>query len=182
MPGGQAHRRATLTLMVPAAAGGYALGGWLAASSALAGVAVTLVINPDLDLLENSIAAKLRRDWAPAWARRGLWRLFWLLLALPLIRVFWLTWYPYGRLFPHRSWGSHLPVVSTLIRLLYISLWLFLILAPLVYYDVVTTAVLVQLMSDLPLVGVGGVLAGWTASDVLHFIMDIASTRIRRVF
>ena len=182
MPGGQTHRRATLYLMAPAAAGGYAWGGWLTASTALAGVAVTLIINPDLDLLEASISVKLRRDWAPGWARRGLLRLFWLLLALPLIRTFWLAWYPYGRLFPHRSWGSHAPILSTAIRLLYIALWLFIVLIPLIYYDVLSTAILMQMLFDLPVPGVAGLLVGWTASDVVHFVMDLMSTRFRRIF
>ena len=182
MPGGHTHRRATLVLMAPAAVGSYAIGGWLAGAGALAGVAATLLINPDLDLLENSLSAKLRRDWTPRWARRGLRRLLWLLFALPLIRLFWLTWYPYSRLFTHRSWGSHAPLISTGIRLLYMALWLFLILVPLLYYDAVSSAVLLQLVLDLPQAAVVGLLAGWTASDVLHFFMDILSTRIRRVF
>jgi uncharacterized metal-binding protein len=41
-----------------------------------------------------------------------------------MIMLAWLSfWWPYSRIFPHRHWGSHVPVISTFIRMGYICLF-----------------------------------------------------------
>ena len=87
-----------------------------------AGLALTYWVNPDLDL---NYAA---RD--------------------PLHLYF----YPYSRRFHHRSFWSHFPVVSTLIRLAYLG-WPLLFLSP-----------------DWNLVG--HFFAGMALSDAFHWVLD----------
>ena len=64
-----------------------------------------------------------------------------------------LIWWPYQKLYNHRSPWTHLPILSTTIRLLYIS--------PIIYLAGLDTNTLTQLTIGLIL------------SDTLHAIMDL---------
>lgn len=76
--------------------------------AAAIGSAVGTTVTPDFDLdkdLPRSIFSKI-----------------------PVVAVFWgLMWWPYQKLVKHRSWVSHSPLVSTVIRLLYMLFWFCLI-------------------------------------------------------
>lgn len=70
-----------------------------------AGCLVGLAIGPDLDVdMQTASHSTVRRIGGPIPGL--LWRLLWL---------------PYAYLVPHRSWISHAPVISTLIRGGYIA-------------------------------------------------------------
>ena len=64
-----------------------------------------VLVHPDYDLTINRSYTIIRRDLGALWY------------------VWWLVWYPYARLIPHRHFVSHAPVVSTAIRVMYIG-WL----------------------------------------------------------
>lgn len=76
--------------------------------AAVIGSTVGTVVTPDLDLVvPSNFFSKL-----------------------PIINFFWMCmWWPYKKLVRHRSWVSHSPLVSTILRLLYMwfyfSLFLF---------------------------------------------------------
>jgi uncharacterized metal-binding protein len=98
MPSGATHDRITLTCLP--VVGGIAL---LASRSASITLSLTgsflfsgLMFGPDLDI------------YSVQFKRWGLLR--------------WI-WRPYQKGFQHRSWLSHGPIIGTLIRLLYLSLW-----------------------------------------------------------
>ena len=105
MAKGSTHAKATLAL---AAVGGwvsYRLGHPLPFTLALTGgVLAGLAITPDLDLERGCISnAVIRR-----------------LVGRTVERLWGLFWRPYGLLLRHRSRLSHLPVVGTTVRLVYL--------------------------------------------------------------
>lgn len=76
-------------------------------------------------------------------------------------------WKPYSWIMPHRYWISHFPVVSTIVRLSYIglpALGLMYLLG-------------ISWNGDIIYVGLGLITV-----DILHFTMDIVSTKIKRMF
>ncbi len=144
MPNGRTHSIATIML---AAGIGIAAhyNGWPVfplAGGALAG----LVLTPDLDVAGGSISNR--------WVRQTTgnifgtaWRLFWM---------------PYSRLFHHRSFWTHFPVISTIIRLIY-----FIGIPLLIIYLVKGFWYSPQLPGwwQWPLIGL-------MTSDAVHWIMD----------
>lgn len=78
---------------------GLAVGGLMGGESpdhllCLVGGSLTgIIINPDLDLAENFKLSPTK-----------------------------IIWYPYGKLISHRSLVSHLPVISTILRVLYLGI------------------------------------------------------------
>ena len=98
----------------------------------VAGAFLGLLLSPDLDVdagnVSYSLVGGLRRAWA------------------------W-YWMPYAVIMPHRSKRSHIPVVSTLIRMAYFP-WPFIA----AYY----------LGLDL-----GAITVGLMAVDTIHFLMDL---------
>jgi len=129
---------------------------YAAAGGCMAGVLIT----PDLDV-DNATRSHyivLRRT---GWIGFLVWRAIWL---------------PYGLAIGHRSWVSHMPVISTLIRLLYLVMILALVSIganalghPFAWRDWIVDNLLVR-------VGVGGLMI----SDTLHWLADIISTGIKR--
>lgn len=79
----------------------------LAAASVLAGL-WSVVVQPDLDQLDNSGYYGLYIWDKTAPSLSFLWRLYWM---------------PYARMFKHRSFFTHFPIVGTLIRLVYGGWW-----------------------------------------------------------
>ncbi len=71
-------------------------------SFAISFALATLLLSPDLDLFQSTP----NRNWG-------------------LLRI---LWWPYTRFFRHRGW-SHIPIVGSLTRLLYIALWICITLA-----------------------------------------------------
>ena len=101
MPSGKTHDRITLWLLPAIVIAAYLLtrSSDLTLLCAVGFFVSGLILGPDLD-----IHSLHYRRWG------------WL-------RFFWL---PYQKLIPHRSWLSHGFLVGTSIRLLYLSVWLFL--------------------------------------------------------
>lgn len=75
--------------------------------------------------------------------------------------LFVMFWMPYAFIFPHRSFLSHFPIVSDLVRIAY------LLLIPAIlwwYYQMP--------ISNTMLLGLGGVVAGLSLSTTIHYILD----------
>lgn len=72
------------------------------------------------------------------------------------------AWLPYAYIFPHRSFFSHFPFVSDLVRITYILLipailWL--------YYQMP--------INNTMLLGLGGVVAGLSLATTVHYVLDL---------
>ena len=112
-----------------------------------------LFLSPDLDLTMDVLPkARVRR-----WFGRPLWALW------------YGFWYPYSWAIPHRSWVSHAPLVSTLIRVFYMFV-------PVMILDIFSSSFSV-LDLFVTSAGLGPVVSfvflGLVVSDVLHWVMDI---------
>jgi len=91
----------------------------------------------------------------------------------------WLAiWYPYGKAIGHRSWLSHGPIISTIIRLLYLSIFVLLLaqIPPLVGYKMPWDQWLTYQTKTLAMVAILGLMV----SDTLHWAADNVSTGIKR--
>jgi uncharacterized metal-binding protein len=102
-----------------------------------AGAFAGLLINPDLDLNSETIS-----DY--------------FILTVPVIGkplgLFWRTYtWLYRRLFKHRSFWTHTPIVGTIIRLVYFGWWMWFAFQTLPVEFVI----------------------GLAAADVLHWLLDI---------
>ena len=84
-----------------------------------------------------------------------------------LRKVWEMYWYPYSKIMPHRSFLSHLPVLSTAIRLIYIGMPIYILL----------NLLGISWGNDLQYV-----MFGLVSVDALHFVMDIVTTFFRRRF
>ena len=99
-----------------------------------------ILASPDLDQLDDE--------------SKGYYGLHVLDRTSPVLTRFWrLYWRPYARLFAHRSFWTHFPIVGTVGRLIYGGWWFLPILAR--YPDSFTVFLVVVL-----------------AADVMHWIMD----------
>lgn len=144
MPSGKVHAQCTLLLTVPAAIAGFKWGGEAAALASTAGCLLGLPLTPDLD--QEGLSSS--ENWIIKWT-----------LGLGFLWV--MLWYPYARLFKHRSFFSHFPVVSTLIRLAYLAIFVAFALGlgwkpPLVRPEIALAAV-----------------AGLMLSDAAHWFLDM---------
>jgi uncharacterized metal-binding protein len=110
-----------------------------------------LILTPDLDVETGSISNGI--------ARRSLGCLFGVLWAI--------YWRPYAAIVPHRSWVSHLPFISTFIRLVYLAL-------PLLIYRWYTTGQIGMAMPHWLLIAYYGL----AIADLAHWFLDtITSSR-----
>lgn len=145
MPDGYAHLKATVIVSAVAPAGLWLVGLPLPQVGACAlGCLSGVILSPDLDCDSGCISMHVVRrlfGGVVAW----LWQIFWL---------------PYSILLPHRSFWSHGPVISTLIRVGYLGLWGLLVVA-LFHWP---------LPEWSPLWG--WALAGLVTSDLVHTLMD----------
>jgi uncharacterized metal-binding protein len=160
MPHGKAHASATVLL----AAGIGILSASVFRDPVVTTAALTggclagLVLTPDLDVDRGSISHRIVKRSA-GFLIGFAWKVF---------------WYPYSRLMPHRSWWSHMPVFSTLVRVFY----LFALPALLWWLASMMVALPVLQMPTwdwLPTAFVGLVLA-----DTLHAVMDIIDSNLKR--
>jgi len=107
MPSGRIHAATTVALSLAAGVGAYTQNQPVPVITALAGGCLAgLLLSPDLDVDQGSISMKFAR------------RSFGCLVGL----IWAIYWKPYSAIIPHRSWLSHLPVISTALRLLYMAL------------------------------------------------------------
>jgi uncharacterized metal-binding protein len=156
MPSGRVHSSSTVSLAV--ASFGlvfyYTHDPKIALAFSL-GAASGVFLTPDLDI-ELQIASKIAISRTFGKVIGKLWYIF---------------WWPYGKLLPHRSWISHFPVISTLIRLIYLFfLPIFIILST-------NTTQFGEILDFL--YNIRHAIYGLVAADTLHFIMDIISTEIK---
>lgn len=148
MPKGTTHAKATVALAVASGLLAYFhFDQTLVHSAAISGGALAgLVLTPDLDVNVGCISNDIVRR-SGGRAAGNLWTLF---------------WRPYSLLMPHRSPLSHMPIVGTAIRLMYLSI----IPALLFWYSSGTWAGL-----NFPDWGWWAV-GGLALADTLHFLMD----------
>jgi uncharacterized metal-binding protein len=137
-------------------AAGYLVGMPTAELLALTGGCMAgLVLTPDLDVNDKVYGHHLVQREAGR---------------LPALVWKWI-WLPYSRLVPHRHWISHTPLIGTTLRLGYLVLIAWLLLAvfghPWPWNE---------LPSWAPLAVVGLIL-----SDTLHFASDLLITRLKRI-
>lgn len=109
------------------------------------GVMVGLVMEPDLDVVHRTKSEARVASIHP-------------ILGL----VWYWFWLPYAKAIPHRSWVSHLPIVGTGLRVLYLT-WI-----PMVIY-----VSLGNDLSTLPIQDILWVCLGLAASDLAHWGMDV---------
>jgi uncharacterized metal-binding protein len=125
---------------------------------ALAGIAAFMfagtAFNPDLDLESDPY-----NHW---------WFLKW-------------YWYLYQYLIPHRGWISHSPIIGTLVRLIYLSPVVAVILSALVITELTSIEKITEwyVVNKKFLISAA---AGLEASSLLHIIADKISTWFKRTF
>jgi len=147
---GRAHALASIVIAVPSGVAAASWTGDMATGLAVAGgCALGAMIGPDLDIDHRTEGERIA------------WR-----LGSGFGYAFQVWWYPYALLFKHRSPWTHLPLVGTLGRLLYVALTL----SPLV---ALAWAGGWRPSAD-PLVRWYAVwaLAGLAVSDAAHWLMD----------
>ncbi len=136
---------------------GYALEPTLIYSAALAGGAILgVILTPDLDVNAGSISEDEVREISPV--GENLW---------------WIYWFPYRWILPHRSPLSHWPIIGTVGRLMYVSIpyWIGLAFTYFLYPAWFSWLVQTGLwLITLPYVRVA--FLGLAGADLLHFFMD----------
>lgn len=144
MPDGRTHAKFTALTAVAV----MALAATVDATSSQvvsvgAGALLGLLIHPDLDQAES---------------RRDLWSM---------------VWYPYGLVVKHRSWVSHAPLISTVIRIgyiisiIYVAWWLLVPRFP--------------WLSNIPNWEYEWILAGLAMADFVHIVLDVVVSGIKRI-
>ena len=169
MADGKTHALATQTLAVLLFAAeatngklqNYPLVPTLIYCSALSvGALLGLILTPDLDVNAGSISEDQVREMSPF--GENLW---------------WIYWFPYRQVLPHRSPFSHWPVIGTIVRLFYLGIPYFLALTFFYFAYPPYYTWLAQAgfwLITLPYSHVA--LLGLMSADMLHFFMD------RRIF
>lgn len=114
--------------------------------AAATGCLLGLIIDPDLDC--NSTIDRMN---ASRWRMMQLWK--------PLGYIWFVIWWPYGRLFYHRG-ISHTPLIGTLTRILY------LLFVPIL---VSSGAIMAGYDLTMPLMD----LQGWLRGHALHFFVAL---------
>jgi len=135
----KAHHAISLAIAIPVGCLAYHyVNDGLTGLCVAAGCASGVFLSPDLDLGENR---KMRaRNWP--------WVAF---------------WFPYAKLFKHRSFWSHAPLVGTMIRLAYLFGIIGAVMRGLGYWD---------LFVALPWALIGWWSIGLAVSDAAHWLMD----------
>ena len=116
----------------------------LASIGCLSGV----LLSPDLDVDNGNISMYFLRRVHPllSWT----WKKYWL---------------PYARLIKHRSRISHLPILSTAIRLLYI--------VPAIYFVIFISSELgLKFSTNLDIISLLSFFLGLAVSDSIHWLAD----------
>lgn len=174
MPSGRIHNAVTFALTGSALAVAAAFPAQRAEILAVcAGMSAGLFLSPDLDLADGSIALSNVRK-APSMVSKAL-----LVGRAPTIRKFaqavgWLLawawsiiWWPYGVIVKHRSWVSHAPILSTALRVGYLSVL------------VVPACAASYRLTDVGWKYAALAFAGLCVVDVAHWGMDMAQSNIK---
>lgn len=148
MPSGKVHTATTIILSAGLGIAAYQAGCQINQVAALAGGSLAgLLLTPDLDVNHGSISNQHA-------IRFGGCLFGW---------IWSVIWKPYSTLIPHRSFWSHMPIIGTALRIGYLALLAWLIMA---------------------VFGLAGVrwpalptwwqwaFTGLALSDLLHFILD----------
>ena len=154
MAPGRIHNVATIL-----AAGGALACAWYAGNIdpvfVAGGIFIGLGIGPDLDVRKGDINLSNVRHLP--------------FIGRPLAEAWRWIWRPYARLVPfHRHWTSHLPLISTTLRLLYLGWWII----PLLWFF--------QWPPAWTWTYFALVFAGLCISDALHWLMDGMPVRVWR--
>ena len=147
MPNGLRHAFACGVVAGASASVLFFACGWQAALACSIGALAGIVLTPDLDLVSKNY--KMARFWG-----------------VVVERLWFLAWTPYRVCIPHRSIWSHGPVISTLVRLLYLG--------------VVPLGVWTWLGLPLPPVQAWMLwgLLGLVASDSCHWFLDVMDSKL----
>lgn len=87
---------------------------------------------------------------------------------VPIVKEIWsFIWWPYHKLIKHRSFWSHSPIFSTLIRIGYLLAWLLLLIILLEY--IFNTYILSSFEVDYTLLLL---VAAWCIQDITHILLD----------
>ena len=159
MSSGKTHATATTALVFPVAMTSMLLMPHDPLSGAIIGglgCLTGLVIDPDLDI-ENIT----RSEWQVI-------KRFW------IFGMLWVAfWYPYARAIPHRSPLSHWPLLGTAGRVFYLLLWVKLL------------GVILGVPVPIQLIVTNSLFMIWfyglAVADTAHFIMDVVSSKIKRI-
>lgn len=140
MPNKETHAKATVIGAIGSFPVAWSLGATLAEAAAIsAGFLATLMINPDLDV-NSRFPRRSPSKWIP-----------------------WLIFLPYAKFINHRSPLSHMPVVGTLFRLVYLGILM---------------AVIIRVLGISAEIVYGPfqwIFIGMVISDMIHFFMDVVS-------
>jgi len=128
----------------------------LSALALSAGTLAGLFLTPDLDIDAGSMSEEEVRKISPFGEN-----------------IWWIYWYPYRILIPHRSFLSHFPIIGTLGRLFYLSI-------PYLVVTGITYVVAPDVFGLLAFAGLWLIffpyfqmfVLGLASSDLLHFFMD----------
>lgn len=151
MPSGKIHAANTISLAGTVLAASYFLDPLLVSNTQVVGFTVGvlsgLILSPDLDCDDGYIGLYFIRQ-IPAVG--------------PLLSLLW-KWYWkfYAVCIPHRHWSSHLPIVSTAIRTLYLAF-------PAICYLFIAKLTPTQAFWA----NLGIVVAGLALSDIYHIVAD----------
>lgn len=153
MPSGRTHAKVTAYLTLPAAGlgalGGLVLSGspltaFLYAASCGVGCLAGILLTPDLDQESiNTVEYKIIK------------------YTLGLGFLWTMIWFPYALLTDHRGTISHFPVIGTLGRILYISIFL------------AVAALLGWKLPSVPLAYLSWGVVGLLVSDIAHWALDV---------
>lgn len=105
MPSGKIHSQDSIIIATGIAA--FSIANSLDFIPSAIGALTGIILSPDLDQDDLTISelSIIRKAPAIGW-------------------LFYLYWFPYAKIIPHRHWSSHWPVVGTLGRILYLTpLW-----------------------------------------------------------
>ncbi len=165
MSTGVVHMKATVVLSVPAGLLAYSLGaGTGGAAACFAGALTGILLSPDLDVDHRTHSEYVVYHYLGKFLG-ALWFAF---------------WWPYAKFIPHRHPLSHWPLVGTLGRLLYLSIFGFILwLGVAIIFPGVSPP-----PTALPAIpyGLRWAIVGLALADILHFLMDYKFMffRIRR--
>ena len=158
MPMGTTHRRINTALSIPLTAGALTIG-WspLYTVGMVVGYTfATFFMNPDLDLYSLGY-----KSWG--WLR--------------------FIWWPYQKALGHRSFASHFPVISTILRIIYL-LWFPILLLFLLSASARSAFTHDDFPSWLLSISPYAVVfvIGMILSDSIHAILDVSSTELKHIF
>lgn len=157
MPSGVVHLSNTLSSSLVLTVGSYFTDPALVSTNdcivLVSGCMTGCLLGPDLDVDNGNISLYLLRKIP--------------IIGFPLEKLWWLYWWPYRVIVPHRSPISHWPVLSTLIREVLV-LWPYIVFC---------------LVFSVP-IAIGWHIfwvftVGLTISDLQHWLADLMSKEIR---